>query len=123
MTWAISEVHAIAAYVYRKDNVMLKKILPAVMAAALAALCLPSRADAYGATGYRATTVGPNGVSRSAGVAVSGPNGVAVAGARTTTGTNGATYSSVHGAAAGYGGYQYAPSYYGGAAAGYGYVR
>ena len=108
---------------------MLPRIVLLVAVAALVALLMPTKVDAYGAAHVGYTHVGPNGVYHTGRTAVAGPGGVYAGGHTGAYGYGGATYHTGYGAAAGYGaagGYHYTGAGYGGAAAGgyrYGYVR
>jgi hypothetical protein len=101
---------------------MLKKILTLAGLAALAALLMPSTAEAYGAAHVGYTHVGPNGVYHTGETAVSGPGGTYEAGRTAAYGAGGGAYHAGYGAGAGYGGaaggYHYNYGYAGGAAAG-----
>ena len=110
---------------------MTKTILLPAIAAALAALLMPTPADAYGAAHVGYTHVGPNGVYHASDTVARGPEGNTYAAGHTTAvGAGGSAYHSSYGAAstssgyhAGYAGeYHYSPTYSGGEAH-YAYVR
>lgn len=104
---------------------MLKTLVPATVAVALAILLTPSEAAGYGAAHVGYTHVGPNGVYHTGETAVAGPRGVAATGHTTAVGAGGGAYHAEAGGAyhAGYGGaaaggYRYTGAYGGTAAAG-----
>jgi hypothetical protein len=104
-----------------KEIAMLNKILLLLLVTALAALLLPTPADAYGAAHVGSTAVGPNGAYHTGATAASGPNGAAYHSGTTATSAGGGAY---HAGSAGT--YHYSPNYSGGAAAGgahYEYIR
>ena len=94
---------------------MLKKIITLATVAALAALLMPSKVDAWGAAHVGYTHVGPAGVYHTGRTVAAGPGGVYAGGRTSAYGAYGGVYRAGYGAAAGYGGA------YG--AARYGYIR
>ena len=102
---------------------MLNKIVTLASVAALAALLMPSRVDAWGAAHVGYTHVGPAGVYHTGRTVAVGPGGVYAGGRTSAVGAYGGAYRGGYGAAAGYH-YSAVPS--GGAsfgAARYGYIR
>ena len=95
---------------------MLNKIIPLTIVAALAALLMPSKVDAWGAAHVGYTHVGPGGVYHTGRTVAAGPGGVYAGGRTTAVGAGGGVYRAGYGGAAGYGGYRYG-------AARYGYIR
>ena len=95
---------------------MLNKILTLTTVAALAALLMPSKVDAWGAAHVGYTHVGPGGVYHTGRTVAAGPGGVYAGGRTSAVGAGGGVYRGGYGGAAGYGGYRYG-------AAGYGYIR
>ena len=108
---------------------MLNKIIPLTIVAALAALLMPSKVDAWGAAHVGYTHVGPGGVYHTGRTVAAGPGGVYAGGRTGAVGAYGGTYRAGYGGAVGYGGaagYHYSAGYAGGAAYGaarYGYIR
>jgi hypothetical protein len=102
---------------------MLKKIITLAAMAALAALLMPSRLDAWGAchTGY--THVGPGGVYHTGSTTVSGPGGTYSTGHTGAYGSGGGAYHSGYSAGTGYGGGGYHYNYGYAHGGSYGYVR
>ena len=113
---------------------MLRKIIPAAIAAALMVLVLPSLVSAYGACRASYTHVGPNGAYHTSETVARGPEGNTYAAGHTTAyGAGGADYRSVNTSGGSvYGvhttttsspGYIYAPSAAYNRSTGYSYVR
>jgi hypothetical protein len=100
---------------------MLNKTILLAIVAALAALLMPSKVDAWGAARVSATRVGPGGgVYHGSRTVAAGPRGVYAGGRTAAVGASGGAYRAGYGGAVGYGGgYRYG---YAGAAR-YGYVR
>ena len=94
---------------------MLNKIITLTIVAALAALLMPSKVDAWGAAHVGYTHVGPGGVYHTGRTVAAGPGGVYAGGRTSARGAYGGVYRGGYGAAAGRGGA------YG--AARYGYIR
>jgi hypothetical protein len=108
---------------------MLNKIITLTIVAALAALLMPSKVDAWGAAHVGYTHVGPGGVYHAGRTAAVGPGGVYSGGRVGAVGAGGGVYRAGYGGGVGYGGaygggYRYGAGY-GGAvgAARYGYIR
>ena len=108
---------------------MLNKILMLVTVAALAAVLMPSKVDAWGAARVSATRVGPGGgVYHASRTVAAGPGGVYAGGRSFGVGAYGGGYRAGYAGGVGYGGavggYRYNYGYAGGVAAGgYGYIR
>ena len=103
---------------------MLNKSITLSIVAAVAALLMPSKADAYGAAHYGYTHVGSNGVYHTGRTVASTPTGVYGAGHTSAYRAGGGAYHSSSGGAyhSGYGGaYHYNYSYSSGSH--YGYYR
>jgi len=106
---------------------MLNKIITLTIVAALAALLMPSKVDAWGAAHVGYTHVGPGGVYHTGRTVAAGPGGVYAGGRAGGVGYGGA-YGARYGGAVGYGGgYRYGAvggvGYGGAYRAGYGYIR
>ena len=106
---------------------MLHKVITPAIVAALAALLVPSKVDAWGAAHVGYTHVGPGGVYHAGRTVAAGPGGVYAGGRAGGVGYGGA-YGARYGGAVGYGGGYRAGAVggvgYGGAyRAGYGYIR
>jgi heterogeneous nuclear ribonucleoprotein A1/A3 len=113
-----------------KETAMLNKIITLATMAALAALLMPSRVDAWGAAHVGYTHVGPGGVYHTGRTVAAGPGGVYAGGRTGAYGAYGGAYRAGYGGAVGYGGayrgYHYGAGYAGGVtygAARYGYIR
>jgi hypothetical protein len=112
-----------------KETVMLNKIILLAAVAALAALVLPSRLEAWGAAHVGYAHVGPGGVYHTGRTVAAGPGGVYAGGSTAAYGAYGGAYRAGYGGAVGYGGAyggSYRAGYAGGAAFGaarYGYIR
>jgi hypothetical protein len=104
---------------------MLRKIITLATVAALAAVLMPSKVDAWGAAHVGYTHVGPSGVYHTGATAVSGPRGTYAGGHTSAYGSGGGAYHAGYGTAAGYGGasggYHYNYGYAHGGS--YGYIR
>src|SRR5262249_12798046 len=83
---------------------MLNKIITLGAVAVLAALLMPSKADAWGAAHVGYPHVGPGGVYHAGRTVAAGPGGVYAGGRAGGVGYGGGAYRAGYGGAVGYGG-------------------
>jgi heterogeneous nuclear ribonucleoprotein A1/A3 len=119
----------------KEETAMLSKIITLAAVAALAALLMPSRLEAWGAAHVGYTHVGPGGVYHTGRTVAAGPGGVYAGGRTGAYGAYGGAYRAGYAGGVGYGGAYgarygavgYGGGYYGGGAAyggaRYGYIR